>query len=143
MSFSDKFVYSPLVEYLLGLGFLGGAALVGVGITKVSVEHNRPVIAEVLAENYLGSKYLMKLRTVEGTGLNVEVKDSEGLTAVSIDSLVQPGMCVSFPRGNLTGLNYTHDETYFKEGVTIGSKLANRIKILGYGCNAGGIKSKK
>lgn len=90
----------------------------------------------------LDSKYTLRVKTDEGKVIGVSILDS-GLygtaTKESLDILIEDGTKISFPRGNMraknffVGLKHNYDdrETYFRDDTQMGTKPANRVKVLG------------
>ncbi|MCA9495984.1 MAG: hypothetical protein KC589_03500 [Nanoarchaeota archaeon] len=145
---------------------VGGLILAGIGgyaIFKTNKEYgelfqdsNRIINGRVMEEYYtesykspnpqndemIPSTYVIKIQT-ESRILAVSIVDSKDNTGKiinkeSLDSKIENGTRISFPKGNLkhnnwlTGYNtlYYPDETFFSIGVKAGDKRADRITIL-------------
>ncbi len=77
------------------------------------------------------SDYVIKAKAY-GTGdtLSIIVKDWKSFTKESLDSMIQKGTIVQFPRRAIER-NEEVRETYFKPGDKSGVKYADRIKVMG------------
>jgi hypothetical protein len=93
--------------------------LVGVG---GSTRYSVPVVK---------SEYNLRVKTDEGRDLVISIFDSESVKKESLDMLISPGTKISFPTGNRGVYSFERDkETDFSSGARVGSKRADRIKIL-------------
>jgi hypothetical protein len=103
-------------------------------------ESDVPICGTVLEETYainsseIDSKYTLKIRTDDGRRtLGVSILDGHDTRKESLDAILDPGMRVCFPRGNLTPEGYVDEfETYFNDNSLIGSKRVDRITIMDY-----------
>lgn len=118
---------------------------------------SEPIVATVLSESYenelspvkkwnglvsysnetvkLDSKYSLKIVTNEGDTLGLSVIDGGNIKKESLDMIISEGSRISFPKGNLRDIGYRlpskdSGETYFTPETQVGTKRADRIKIL-------------
>lgn len=125
------------------MGYLGYEYKIRSENKEMLESSNRPIYATVLEKKYVPennnspSSYSLKVMADKRT-LEINIIDSKYEKKESLENRIEPGTKISFPRGNLKidgyrlyeckGNNEIH-ETYFKEGITLGYKRADRIKI--------------
>ena len=93
----------------------------------------------------MNSNYNLVVETVQRDTIDLKVFDASYFSKDYLDSQIQTGSIISFPRGNIDKVaekdDYSYpkieDETWFEDGVNYGSKRADRIDVLycGFGIN--------
>ena len=91
----------------------------------------------------LDSNYTLKCLTEDGRTIGLSIIDAGTITKESLDQLIEKGTKISFPKGNYASIGpmwssflneneirELYDETYFKEDTQVGTKRADRIKVL-------------
>lgn len=146
---------------VLAIGFFGyfDATRINYNLANALKKSNRPIVGTVLKEVYkntltpnperngvvsysnetvkLESKYTLKLRTDDGRVLGVSIVDGGDAKKESLDRIINRGTRVSFPAGNLQNTSWYEDhrvargETYFTRDTQVGTKRADRIRVLG------------
>jgi hypothetical protein len=96
------------------------------------------VVEEVVSRDEYDNKYILGLLAEDGTRYAVEVEDSKKITKEGLNALIYVGDTVRFKAGSVRdydeyqedprGIRY--NETAFLDGVTIGTKRADRIQLV-------------
>ncbi len=117
-------------------------------VLEESYENNLSSVPEkridgLLSQSYsnetvrLDSKYTLKIETNDRT-LGISVIDGGNITKESLDVLIEKGSKISFPAGNIYGIDdgppmrpiVYQEETWIKQESQTGTKRADRIKVL-------------
>ncbi|MBI2124845.1 hypothetical protein HYT92_03570 [Candidatus Pacearchaeota archaeon] len=87
------------------------------------------------------SGYCIGIKTDDGRAFGLYIVDAENKKAEALNMIIEKGSIIGFPAGNLKSadsspVQYYFEETCFDEGVRIGAKRADRVRVLG--ANHGG-----